>query len=1204
MELFKLVGKIAVDNADAKKNIAETSDAAGQLGNTMRTTSTTSGKSLKEIAAESGKTVDELRSDVMKAASAYKAQGMDASSAIKQAYADIGYVAKSTHSQTDGLRSRSASSWQQLKAKVAEYKAQGMNTSSAWRQASQDMKSSTESAGNGMTSAFKKVGAAVATYLTVDAIKNFGLGCIQAAADANAMASQFTQVFGELEGSAQSSLSKIASEAGITENRMKGSFTKIAAFAKTTGMDTESALSLTERSMIAVADSAAFYDRSLEETTESLQSFLKGNYENDAALGLSCTEITRNEAANKLYGKSFKDLSEAQKQLTLLQMVEDANALSGALGQAARESDTWTNVTGNLQQAWKDFQGVLGSHVLDTAVGVVKKMVGVVEDWTAKLPDLVNWCKEHKTEISAIGIVLGSAVTAIGLYNSGLTFAAVKTSIMTAATTAFGSVMAFVTSPITLAVLAIGALVAAFVVAYKRSETFRGFINKLKDGLVNGFNAMKEAAGLVKDKLVGAWDEISARCAPLVSAIKENLIGAFNDLKAAGQGLKDRLTELKEKFKPISDFLSGAFSSAASGASGWFDKLTTKAGDLATGALSWLNDKITAARDAFNQFADFAGKLWGNLDPLVTLIRDNLLSSLQSLDGPIQTIKEAFSTVSDVVMNHLLPALRDWLMPLWESLKSALSGVAGILGGALVGAFGLAVGAINGIVSAISGFAEAFSGIVQIVSNCFKLIVGIFTLNGEQCKEALQGIWDGVCKVFGGLWDAVSGFLKGFVDGVVGFFEGLWDTLVGHSIVPDTIDGIIGCFGGLWEGVSGFVSDFCENVTDFFGDLKDKTVDKFNEMKEKATEKFNSLKDKASEAAAKTKDNAVKAWETLKDKTSSIYSAAKDKASSAFSTLKDKVSSAASTAKDKASTAWDSLKEKTSSAFSTAKDKATSAWETLKSKVSSTASGAKDSVSSAWSTLKDKTSSWFNSAKDTATSAFSTLKSKVTDSASSAGSSAGNSFDSMKSKISAAVNAAKDVASSAFSAIKSKISDGVGGALSTVTDKFESIKSKISSVMDSAKSAVSSAIETMKSKFNFSWSLPKLKMPHLTIKGKFSIDPPSVPKFSISWYKKAMNNPLLMNSPTIFGYNPATGKAMGGGEAGSEVVSGTNTLMNMIGSVVESKTAAQNERIIAVLTALLDAIVGGNEELLKALLSGQVIKLNGREFGRAVREYA
>lgn len=937
-----------------------------------------------------------------------------------------------------------------------------------------------------MTSAFKKVGAAVATYFTVDAIKNFGLGCIQAAADASAASSQFSQVFGDLESKASKSLKGIADESGISENRMKGSFTKIAAFAKTTGMDTESALGLSERAMVAVADSAAFYDRSLEETTESLQSFLKGNYENDAALGLSCTEVTRNEAANRLYGKSFKDLSESQKQLTLLQMVEDANKASGALGQAARESDTWTNVTGNLKQAWTDFQAVIGENVLPTAIGFVKNMVGAIEDWTAKIPALVNWCKEHSAEIKGIGVFLGAAATAIGIYTSGITLSAAKTAIMTTATTAFSSVMAFLTSPVTAVVLAIGALAAAFVVGYNESETFRNFVDKLKTGLVNGFNSMKDAAIQLKDRLSEAWDSIVQKCQPVIDAIQKNLLGAFNDLKKAGHGVRDALGELKEKFQPVADFLSGAFSTAASGASDWFDKLTSKAGDLAKGALEWLNEKITVAREGFQKFSEFAGRLWDNLEPLVTLIRDNLLNSLKNLEEPINTIKEAFGTIGDTVMNHLLPALRDMLMPIWESLKSALSGVAGILGGALVGAFGLAVGAINGIVSAIDGFVQAFSGIVEVVSGVFQLIVGIFTLNGDLCKEAIQGIWDGVCNVFGGLWDAVSGFLQGFVDGVVGFFKGLWDTLVGHSIVPDTINGIVDCFAGLWDKVKGLVENFKNGVVNVFNNVK-------------------------------------------------------DKATSAFNTAKDKVTSAASN-------------------------------------------------------MKEKAVSNFNSMKEKASSAFSSLKDKVTSYASSAASSAGEKFNSMKSKISSAVEGAKSKASSAFSNIKSTISSNVSGAFSTVSSKFNSIKEKISSVMNSAKSTVSSAVSKLKSAFNFKWSLPKLKLPHIHVSGgeaPFGIGGKgSLPKFSIEWYRKAMNNPMILTKPTVWEFDSITGKARGGGEAGSELVGGATTVMRMIESAVASKNEAAEhymQKITEILADYLPQVLDASKNTNMVLDDGTLI---------------
>lgn len=250
-----------------------------------------------------------------------------------------------------------------------------------------------ESAGSKIGAAFEKVGKAVVTYFAVDKVVDFGKACIEAAADANAMNSQFSQVFGDMEATAAANLSGIADAAGIAENRMKGSYTKIAAFAKTTGMETADSLALADRAMVAIADSAAFYDRSLEETTESLQSFLKGNYENDAALGLSCTEYTRNQAAMALFGQEFKNLSEAQKQLTLLQMVEDANKLSGAIGQAARESNTWTNQTGNLKQAWTDFKAMVGANFLEPAVIAVKKVTEVVVELTGKVPIIIDWFK-------------------------------------------------------------------------------------------------------------------------------------------------------------------------------------------------------------------------------------------------------------------------------------------------------------------------------------------------------------------------------------------------------------------------------------------------------------------------------------------------------------------------------------------------------------------------------------------------------------------------------------------------------------------------------------------------------------------------------------------------------------------------------------------------------------------------------------------
>ena len=568
-------------------------------------------------------------------------------------------------------------------------------------------------AGDKISSALKKVGGIVATAFAIDKIKDFGAGCINAAADASAMSSQFSQVFGDLESTASANLTAIADNTGIVENRLKGSYTQIAAFAKTGGMETAEALSLADRAMVAVADSAAFYDRSLEETTESLQSFLKGNYENDSALGLSCTETTRNAKANELYGKSFNELSEAQKQLTLLQMVEDANALSGAMGQAARESDTWTNQTGNLKQAWTDFQAVIGEKFLPYAVQVVKS-----------LQEMCVWMTENQGVVAALAVAIGVLVGAIGLYNA---VQAVRAAMNAAEAASLGALIAAkladaaatmaVIAPYALVVAAIAAIIAIIVVCVKH------------------------------------WDDIKAKALEVAEAIKA------------------KWTEFKE-------------------------------------------------------------------------------------------------TVSS-----LMTDLMNKLKTIWDNIKSSIA---------------------------------------------------------EKCAA--------------------------------------------------------------------------------------------------------------------------------------INTAASEK------------------------------------------------------------------------------------------------------------------FQAMKAAIEEKVNAAKQTVSNVFSNIQSTISEKVNAAKSTVSNVFSSIKSEIQNKINAARDAVQSAINKIKSIMNFSWSLPKLKLPHISISGRFSINPPSAPKFAISWYKKAMENAMILNSPTIFGYSAASGKFLGGGEAGSEVVAGQNTLMNMISNAV----AEQNAGLASYLQTLVKMLADYFPQILEA----------------------
>lgn len=134
------------------------------------------------------------------------------------------------------------------------------------------------------------------------------------------------------------------------------------------------------------------------------------------------------------------------------------------------------------------------------------------------------------------------------------------------------------------------------------------------------------------------------------------------------------------------------------------------------------------------------------------------------------------------------------------------------------------------------------------------------------------------------------------------------------------------------------------------------------------------------------------------------------------------------------------------------------------------------------------------------------------------------------------------------------LAEGIADAWNSVKTKtseiWGEIKSKIEGAINGAKETVKTAIDKIKGFFNFSWSLPELKMPHIKITGKFSINPPSAPKFSIEWYRKAYDGAIGFNSPTVI---PTASGLKGFGDGpGMEIVIGQNTLMRTISSAVQS----------------------------------------------------
>ena len=159
-----------------------------------------------------------------------------------------------------------------------------------------------------------------------------------------------------------------------------------------------------------------------------------------------------------------------------------------------------------------------------------------------------------------------------------------------------------------------------------------------------------------------------------------------------------------------------------------------------------------------------------------------------------------------------------------------------------------------------------------------------------------------------------------------------------------------------------------------------------------------------------------------------------------------------------------------------------------------------------------------------------------------------NVWENIKNTFTNGINNIKTNVTNGINNIKSFFTNGIDNIKNNVTNGLNSIKDKFHNIFETVKNTVKNGIDKVKSFFDFDWELPHIDLPHFSVSGSFSLDPPRVPSFGISWYAKAMTEPMMLNGATIFGAQ--NGRLLGGGEVGSEVVIGKDKLLDMMREAV------------------------------------------------------
>lgn len=680
-----------------------------------------------------------------------------------------------------------------------------------------NIKGSGEQLSNSVSSSFKKIGAAVVAAFSVAKIKEFGQQCIESAAEVNAANSQFEQTFGSMQSQAESAIQSVAKQSGILETRLQGVGTSIYAFAKTTGMDSSSALEMMQEALQVTADSAAYYDRSLEDTAESLKSFLKGNFENDAALGLSCTETTRNAAANKLYGKSFTDLSESQKQLTLLQMVKDANQLSGAMGQASREADGWENVTGNLRESWKQLLAVVGQPILQVATQVVKRLSSALATLTEyakgaveSLSKVFGWDTGNNTASN----IKSASDSAKSLTDTADDSSKSLDNVQKSSEKAKRSVAGFdklnvlsssdssssksdTSSSKSSSGGSSGRAVAKNVVK-DTSKNLSGAFKNLYEK--SGFKGFVENVQKGINKV--DWSAIGKNCKTVFDNAVPIVQKAFGTMQKVGSA---KLGAIGSAFGAVATIGGKSFQTISGGVAKWISKDREKI----IGFIDTIGNNLTNGYNNlsifFDNFGTLAGNAIDNVRPQMEESISNFLSGLTTFAGSVgEVVSGAFSIATESFV--------EWtendgatITKFLENLQLQFADVFNF------------IGQIFGDIGTIISNWWNGSG-QQIFQNICNMFTNIGTTLMNVYNQWIKPAWDFIVAIVKSAWE---NWLKPVFEGAINFFGKVADCVstVWNNFLSPFVNWLVSFWGPIFQNVFNAVKRVFDNVFTFIGGL-------------------------------------------------------------------------------------------------------------------------------------------------------------------------------------------------------------------------------------------------------------------------------------------------------------------------------------------------------------------------------------------------